>query len=388
MKTTQMYDIDIKELRGSVRDRLTERAQIIAEGIKPFVAEANLSNLQEAYSDNPMAKDTGQVAPHYTREDVRKMLSTWQTPNVNANHFEDNFNNPVHRSKEGIDKLNNATTNDEDLASAESNKTKTDNSIKDPNYDHNTTIRLMKELYFTESDDGVITKYIDGQDADTSDDEEFKNALIKAQTLGEVIELQLDDGNTIDLNNEVIAKLIASPELFTRLMNSLESIQSVAGTLGLDIEDSPETSGEFYESEKDENAVFLETVLNYLDDKMPAAMATINESFFATANTPFSQVAEKLLESLPQENNRNFISRGRAAMVNRVRGGQLQLRKVISDTKGYKVVAGVAVRMKPAEIKKRKIAARFASKKRRNMQPSINRKTKISMRLHARRLGN
>ena len=30
MKTTQIYDVNVKELRGSVHERLTERAQMIA----------------------------------------------------------------------------------------------------------------------------------------------------------------------------------------------------------------------------------------------------------------------------------------------------------------------------------------------------------------------
>lgn len=395
MKTTQIYDVNVKELRGSVHERLTERAQMIAEGLKPIIAAKSLSNLQEAYTDNPMS--SSDKVPHYSKEDVRKMLSTWETPNKNDDHYEDNYNNPVHRSKEGVDKLENGDGHAEDV---EGNGSEVDvsenNTTKDPNFDHNNTIRLMKDLYFRESEEGAPTIYLDPSDADTSDEEAFKNALLKAQTVGEVIELELDDGNTIDLDIETISKILATDGIFHKLMDSFTSIESVTSLLGLDIAEDDGTSAGFYESEQvaeDSDVlingkVFLESVFDYLDNSLPEAMGTVNESFFVDSPKSFDEVAGAILESMSPENNRNYISRGRAAMVNRVRGGKLQLRKVVSDSKGYKVVAGVAVRMQPAEIKKRRIGARFASKKRRNVQAGINRKTKISMRLHARRLGN
>ena len=394
MKTTQIYTVNTQELRGSVRARLTERAQFVAEGLKPVIA----ANLSEAYSDNPMSPND--KIPHYSKEDVRKMLSTWETPNKNDDNYEDNYNNPVHRSKEGVDKLENGDGNAEDVAGNGSEiEVGENNTTKDPNFDRANTIRLMKDLYFRESEYGTNTTYIDTTDGDTSDEEAFKNALLKAQTVGEVIELELDDGNTIDLDIETIAKILVTDGIFHKLMDSFTSLESVTSLLGLDIADEDGTSNGFYESEDpvDDKSVlingpvFLESVLDYLDSSLPEAFVTVNESMFANSPKSIDDIAEVLAESMDttrSPNNRNYIARGRAAMVNRVRGGKLQLRKVVSDSKGYKIVAGVAVRMQPSEIKKRKIGARFASKKRRNVQAGINRKTKISMRLHARRLGN
>ena len=51
MKSTKIYDVNTKELRGSVRQRLTERAQRLATELKPVISK----NLQEAYTDNPMS---------------------------------------------------------------------------------------------------------------------------------------------------------------------------------------------------------------------------------------------------------------------------------------------------------------------------------------------
>lgn len=393
MKTTQIYTVNTQELRGSVRARLTERAQFVAKGLKSVIA----TNLTEAYSDNPMSPND--KIPHYSKEDVRKMLSTWETPNENDDYYEDNFNNPVHRSKEGVEKLEKGDGNAKDVAGNGSEiEVGENNTAKDPNFDRANTIRLMKDLYFLESEYGTNTTYIDTTDGDTSDEDAFKNALLKAQTLGEVIELELDDGNTIDLDVETIAKILATDDIFHKLMASFTSLESVTSLLGIDIADEDGTSNGFYESEDESDdksvlingPVFLESVLDYLDSSLPEAFVTVNEAFFAESPKSIDEISATLSEAMDERspNNRNYIARGRAAMVNRVRGGKLQLRKVVSDSKGYKIVAGVAVRMQPSEIKKRRIGARFASKKRRNVQAGINRKTKISMRLHARRLGN
>ena len=394
MKTTQIYTVNTQELRGSVRARLTERAQFVAKGLKPIIA----ANLTEAYSDNPMSPND--KIPHYSKEDVRKMLATWETPNQNDDHYEDNFNNPVHRSKEGVEKLEKGEGNSKDVAGNGTEVEVGENNLgKDPNFDRANTIRLMKDLYFRESEEyGTNTTYIDTTDSDTSDEDAFKNALLKAQTLGEVVELELDDGNTIDLDAETIAKILATDDIFHKLMASFASLESVTSLLGIDIAEEDGTSNGFYESEDlaDDKSVlingpvFLESVLDYLDSSLPEAFVAVNEAFFAESPKSFDEISETLSESMTGRvpNNRNYIARGRAAMVNRVRGGKLQLRKIVSDAKGYKIVAGVAVRMQPSEIKKRRIGARFASKKRRNVQAGINRKTKISMRLHARRLGN
>jgi hypothetical protein len=68
MKTTQLYDINLKEMRANVRERLTDKAQMVAEELGTVIG----SNLLEAYSDNPMA-DNDKI-PYYSQDDVKKML--------------------------------------------------------------------------------------------------------------------------------------------------------------------------------------------------------------------------------------------------------------------------------------------------------------------------
>jgi hypothetical protein len=59
------------------------------------------------------------------------------------------------------------------------------------------------------------------------------------------------------------------------------------------------------------------------------------------------------------------IKEARYAKVNRVRAGQVQRRKLVSLTPGYKIIGGKLVRMSSQEKMHRKIAQRKAAMKRR-----------------------
>jgi hypothetical protein len=299
------------------------------------------------------------------------------------------MNNSVHKSKEGIDKLKNSNTNKDDVKQGGGAQLK----VEEPNYNRNSAVRFMKDVYFNESEGDV--SYIDYSDDSTEDEEQFRNALIRAQAMHEVIEIQLDDGNEIDLDVETINKLLASDSLFAAALRSFESLATITTALGIDISDDDGTHDAYSESINEEvedpeelinESHFRNSILEHLESVMPEAIYMMAEDMFMESPKQFVEVAETLEES--QGNNRNRIERGRAVMVNRVRGGQLQLKKLVSNAKGYKIVAGSAIRMKPSEIKKRRISGRFASKKRRNMQSRINRQTKLSMRFRARRLDN
>jgi hypothetical protein len=58
------------------------------------------------------------------------------------------------------------------------------------------------------------------------------------------------------------------------------------------------------------------------------------------------------------------MDEARFAKVNRVRAGQVQRRKLVSLTPGYKVVGGKLVRMSSQEKMHRRIAQRKAARKR------------------------
>lgn len=66
--------------------------------------------------------------------------------------------------------------------------------------------------------------------------------------------------------------------------------------------------------------------------------------------------------------------------LDRVRKGKIQRKKLKSVKKGYKVSGQKLVRMKPAEKRKRVIAAKKATRKRAAKLSAILRKRKISIR--------
>lgn len=78
---------------------------------------------------------------------------------------------------------------------------------------------------------------------------------------------------------------------------------------------------------------------------------------------------------------------GRIALVDRVRGGKIQIRHMVTAAVGFKIQDGQLVKMTPQERRTRKRAARISARKRRGEQSQINRNTKISMRKRNARFG-
>jgi hypothetical protein len=74
------------------------------------------------------------------------------------------------------------------------------------------------------------------------------------------------------------------------------------------------------------------------------------------------------------------VDEARFAKINRVRAGQVQRRKIVSTTVGYKILGGKLVRMTAQEKMHRKIAQRRGAIKRRSKLPGALRKRRISNR--------
>ena len=74
------------------------------------------------------------------------------------------------------------------------------------------------------------------------------------------------------------------------------------------------------------------------------------------------------------------VNEAQFAKVNRVRAGQVQKRKLVSLTPGYKVIGGKLVRMSSQEKMHRKIAQRKAARKRAPKLALILRKRTKSLR--------
>ena len=75
-----------------------------------------------------------------------------------------------------------------------------------------------------------------------------------------------------------------------------------------------------------------------------------------------------------------FLDEANWERVNRVRGGQIQRRKMISQRPGYRMQDGKLVRMSSMEKRKRHLAQMKAARKRKPMMTRILRKRKLSLR--------
>ena len=75
-----------------------------------------------------------------------------------------------------------------------------------------------------------------------------------------------------------------------------------------------------------------------------------------------------------------FLDEATWARINRVRGGQIQRRRIVSQRPGYRMQDGKLVRMSSMEKRKRHIAQMKAARKRKPMMTRILRKRKLSLR--------
>lgn len=75
-----------------------------------------------------------------------------------------------------------------------------------------------------------------------------------------------------------------------------------------------------------------------------------------------------------------FLDEATFAKVNRVRGGKIQRRKMVSMRPGYRVQDGKLVRMSAMEKRKRHLSQVKAARKRKPMMARILRKRKVSLR--------
>lgn len=367
MKNIEFCEIDKKQLRENARNELYVRAKNVLSGFQ----KGAFSHLTEAYSDTPFGGE--EKSPTYSREEVQKMVQYREEPLGDDDLYDTNYNNEFHKPKDKIK----PTAEGEEVTHSESDECQ---CAKCTAGTDSTSLRMMKQLFYTESEEMPIN-YIDADDFSDSDEEAFRTALMNAQMTTDDIELSLEDGNTVYLNTVIINKILASTKLFKGVVNALDSLQTISDVLGVKAPDITDDNdyNEFMESYDPDVLLDKEllhtTVTDYISESLERKLQETLEEEFDT----------ELLEGM---NTRNKVERGRAAIVNRVRGGKLQLKKLVSNSKGYKIDDGSIIRMKPQEIKRRRIGAKFASKKRRNQRASIDRKTKLSLRFRARRLGD
>lgn len=134
-----------------------------------------------------------------------------------------------------------------------------------------------------------------------------------------------------------------------------------------------------------------------LDEKAAKIISKLHEAFGIQAEhkprmklvAPPSNPVQQITFGAPPvpKFNKNNISMGRFSVVNRIRGGKVQLRHMVAEAVGYKISDGKLVRMSPMEIRRRKIAAKRSVIKRRGKVAAIVRKRGLSMRKRNMRFG-
>lgn len=77
---------------------------------------------------------------------------------------------------------------------------------------------------------------------------------------------------------------------------------------------------------------------------------------------------------------KEFLDEATWQKVNRIRGGKIQRRKMVSMRPGYRIQNGKLVRMSAIERRKRHLAQIKAARKRKPMMSRILRKQKLSLR--------
>lgn len=125
-----------------------------------------------------------------------------------------------------------------------------------------------------------------------------------------------------------------------------------------------------------------ESIINKLNEKQNSLFETDEQD--AIIKKAMMAAAAARHKQAMQHNHR---INGKLEIDNRVRNDKIQMNKKSAAVKGYKVVNGTVIKMTFAEMKRRKIAAKIASRKRKNEQATINRKRAISLKLRDNRLG-
>ena len=262
---------DIKELKESVRATLFSKTLFIIENAD----EAVLKNLKESYSDQPWAFN--KEIPSLSTDDLKHILSQWsviENPNYSGPY---NQNTDEATPMQYPDSETDVQDGDQSVPSDLSSLSLLD---------------LMKLAYFMDesevsedinllSEELTPIVHVASMDNTESDTYQFIRALQYALDTNSAIELFLDDGSTIDLDDLTINKILNDNELIDKVIASMNSIEEL--TDALDITFSPELTTDDVQDEDDveenepeedsddtdfsSNAIFIPTDIDNGDDE-------------------------------------------------------------------------------------------------------------------------
>lgn len=264
---------DIKELKESVRATLFSKALFIIENAD----EAVLKNLKESYSDQPWAFN--KEIPSLSTDDLKHILSQWsviENPNYSGPYNQDTDEVTPTQYPESESYVQDG---DQSVASDLSSLSLLD---------------LMKLAYFMDeseidentdllSEELTPIVHVSSTDNTESDTYQFIRALQYALDTNSTIELFLDDGSTIDLDDLTINKILNDNELIDKVIASMSSIEELTDALDItfspelttdDVQDEDEDDEDESEPEEDSDdtdfsstAIFIPTNIDNGDDE-------------------------------------------------------------------------------------------------------------------------
>lgn len=264
---------DIKELKESVRATLFSKALFIIENSD----EAVLKNLKESYSDQPWAFN--KEIPSLSTDDLKHILSQWS---VIENP---NYSGPYSQNTDEVTPTQ-YPESDNDIQDGDQSAPSDLSSLS--------LLDLMKLAYFMDesevsedinllSEELTPIVHVSSSDNTESDTYQFIRALQYALDTNSAIELFLDDGSTIDLDDLTINKILNDNELIDKVIASMNSIEELTDALDItfspelttdDVNDEDDDDEEENEPEEDSDdtdfsstAIFIPTDINNGDDE-------------------------------------------------------------------------------------------------------------------------
>lgn len=210
---------------------------------------------------------------------------------------------------------------------------------------------------------------------------EYKQTLRNAIKNDLPIELEFDDGDTIELSVDMMNRILEC-DIFDmyKVMNA-SSLDEFMQLLSTHIPFYKSITQMVDELDDDlQEHVILQQLQTIAESKLQDMIVNLLEM------TGVSDIVVADNAVMGSVNRKHFG--GKIDIVNRVRDGKVQMRKRVSNTKGFRIKDGKIIKMSFAEKKKRKVGARIASRKRKVIMARILRKRDKSLALRQRRLGD
>lgn len=239
-------------------------------------------------------------------------------------------------------------------------------------YNHNTTPTITDPIEFVEIENGII---------------EIKKTLTHVIKTGEPIDIEFNDETTLEVDAELAERLLELDLVVLYKALSASSLYDFVEQLSF-------------------HTPYFKSVYEYIDDRVYEldTLPDISETVYALMDKYTLDEMDKFIQEMNEQtgldnigvvdgvgtldvinNNRKTLG-GRIDIVNRVRDGKVERNKRVSNTAGFRIKDGKVIKMSFDEKRKRKLGAKLASRKRKQIMSRILKKRERSNIIRQRRL--